>query len=76
MTADVLYLAAVVPGSSLRRSAPHRGFGLRDDGLRDYRLRDYRLWWEGRAFNGMVGTLVVEGGVPRFSQTRAGLFLP
>lgn len=71
MTADVLYLAAVVPGSSLRRSAPHRGFGLRDDGL-----RDYRLWWEGGAFNGMVGTLVVEGGVPRFSQTRAGLFLP
>lgn len=71
MTADVLYLAAVVPGSSLRRSAPHRGFGLRD-----YRLRDYRLWWEGGAFNGMVGTLVVEGGVPRFSQTRAGLFLP
>lgn len=69
MTVDVLYLAAVVPGSSLRRSAPHQGFGLRDDGLRDFRLRDFRLWWEGRAFNGMVGTLVVEGGFLRFSQT-------
>lgn len=66
MTVDVLYVAAVVPGSSLGRSAPHQGFGL----------RDYRLWWEGGAFNGMVGTLVVEGGVLRVSQTRAGLFLP